>query len=338
MPGDLRVVTARDVSAALDGRERDVMDAVRDAYLTHGLGDTALPHSLFLRFSPDKPDRIIALPAYLGGAEPVAGVKWIASFPGNVARGVDRASAVLVLNSPTTGFPEVVMEGSIVSMRRTAASTALAARALHGNPDVECVGVVGCGPIGFEILRYLRVVFPRLAVVVAVDTQPEHARKFAARVREELSPDIAVSIAPLGEALSACRLLAFATTAAAPHVADPAAFGPDATVLNVSLRDFTPEVILAADNVVDDVDHVVRERTSLHLAELAVGHRRFVRCTLADVLAGAEPARTGDRPVFFSPFGLGILDLAVARLVLRATSDRPLGVVVPDFLPQGWRR
>src|SRR4030095_13412698 len=106
---------------------------------------------------------------------------------------------------------------------------------------------------------------------------------------------------------------------------------PEHTVLHVSLRDLTPGLILAADNVVDDVDHVLRANTSLHLTEQAAGTRAFVRCTLADVVAGAEPTRVGDRPVVFSPFGLGVLHRAVARLVMDHADGR--GVVVPDFLP-----
>ncbi|HTQ90423.1 MAG TPA: hypothetical protein VMK84_13125 [Streptosporangiaceae bacterium] len=51
-----------------------------------------------------------------------------------------------------------------------------------------------------------------------------------------------------------------------------------------------------------------------HLAEQLTGGRDFLAGTLADVMAGrvAVPA---DRPVVFSPFGLGVLDLAVGKYV-----------------------
>ena len=87
------------------------------------------------------------------------------------------------------------------------------------------------------------------------------------------------------------------------------------TVLHLSLRDICVNVILASQNIVDDVDHCLKANTSLHLAEMATGNRDFVAGTLVDVL-DKKLKLDRDRPRIFSPFGLGVLDLAVGDLVL----------------------
>jgi len=109
-------------------------------------------------------------------------------------------------------------------------------------------------------------------------------------------------------------LVVFATIAGKPHVTDPAWFAHNPLVLHVSLRDLAPEILLDSANFVDDVEHCLKADTSPHLAEQLTGSRDFLDGTLDDVMTGrvTPPA---DRPVIFSPFGLGVLDLAVGNYV-----------------------
>jgi 2,3-diaminopropionate biosynthesis protein SbnB len=325
------ILSNADVRNVLDGQEGLVLDAVRDAYVRHARGETALPESVFLRFPDDARNRIIGLPAYLGGAEPVAGMKWIASFPGNVAAGMDRASAAIVLNSAVTGHPLCMLEGSVISARRTAASAALASAVLPGPGPEAGVSLIGCGVINAEVLRFLTAVHPELREVAVFDLDADRAGAFARRCEAEFG----VTARPAGtddEALAAHPLTCIATTAAVPYT-DLRACRPGSLVLHLSLRDVTIGGVLEAVNVVDDPDHVFRAATSVDLAGQHAGHREFIDATIGQLLTSGRRHRAPDRVTLFSPFGLGVLDIAVADMVVRRARQRGLGTEIPEFLP-----
>ncbi|MGW0808331.1 2,3-diaminopropionate biosynthesis protein SbnB [Nonomuraea sp. NPDC002799] len=318
------VVPAADVRRTLAGAEKQVIELVELAYRRHGEQMTVNPPSYFLRF-PDRPSaRIIALPASIRGDEAVDGVKWISSFPANTSAGIPRASGVLVLNDPVTGHPYACLEASLISAARTAASAVLAAdRLTRGHARPARVGYVGCGLIARTIHAYFAAAGWSFEQVAAYDAVPANAARFA---------DGVVVHDTCEELMRACDLVVFATVAGSPHVTEPGALAHHPLVLHVSLRDLAPELIADAANVVDDVDHCLRAGTSLDLAEQLVGGRGFVDGTLYDVMTGRVRVRR-DRPVVFSPFGLGVLDLAVGKFVydgVRAGGE--LGIV-PGFFP-----
>src|SRR6185436_3044417 len=125
------------------------------AYRLHALGQSVNPDSYFLRY-PDKPrNRIIALPAHLGGSIQKSGIKWISSFPGNTATNLARASAVQILNDASTGYPLACIEASLISATRTAASAALAAEHMSPVPFEGTLGVIGTGVIARTTLEWL---------------------------------------------------------------------------------------------------------------------------------------------------------------------------------------
>ncbi|MER5612346.1 2,3-diaminopropionate biosynthesis protein SbnB [Streptomyces sp. NPDC057575] len=325
------VIPGAQVHRVLDGRHEEVVRLIESAYRVHGGGDTVNPPSYFLRF-PDRPtSRIIALPASLGGAAPVDGIKWISSFPENVAAGIPRASAVLILNDPATGYPLACLESSIISAARTAASAALAAdRLTEGRDRPRRIGFFGTGLIARFIHQYLVGTGWSFEETGVYDLSEEHARGFAEHLeREGDNGTVTLHTGP-EELIRSSDVVVFATVAGAPHVTDPAWFTHNPLVLHVSLRDLSPEVILAATNVVDDIDHCLKADTSPHLAEQLSGNREFIDGTLYDVLTG-DLKIPDDRPVVFSPFGLGVLDLAVGGHIYETLRADGQLAVVDDF-------
>jgi ornithine cyclodeaminase len=330
---DVLIIGASEVEAALKGREKHVLEAVKKAYETHSRGASSLPHSSFLRFPDSDKDRIISLPAFLGDDYQLAGLKWIASMPDNVARGMERASAVIILNDRVSGWPQALVEGSIISKQRTAASAALASKVLApGEP--AAIGFIGCGPINTAVAQFLTTVWPNVGRLWAFDLEPARAEAFGVvMLAQRPGVDFRVGV-NLEEVLGECPMVAFGTTAITPYLDDLDVCPAGATILHLSLRDLGVDGILKNHNIVDDLEHVNRAATSIHLASEQEGHTNFVHSSLGDILLGNTnlPERD-DRRLIFSPFGLGVLDLAVAGLVRDTVTENGGGTRVESFLP-----
>ncbi len=314
------VIPGAQVSRALRGRENQITELVEAAYRLHSDGDSVNPPSYFLRF-PDRPSaRIIALPASLGGQLRVDGLKWISSFPDNVAAGLPRASAVLILNDHDTGYPFACLEASIISATRTAALAASAADWLsRGRGGPARVGFFGAGLIARYIHTFLAGTGWSFDEVSVHDLSADSTAGFCAYL-EQSGGTGRITVAGSAEQLiRGSDLVVFATIAGQPHVSELSWFGHNPLVLHVSLRDLAPEILLGSANIVDDVEHCLKANTSPHLAEQLTGNRDFLAGTLGDVMAG-RVRLPADRPVVFSPFGLGVLDLAVGMHVYDETA------------------
>jgi ornithine cyclodeaminase len=156
-------------------------------------------------------------------------------------------------------------------------------------------------------------------------------------MRVEKDLQIEVEISRTDSLLRNCDLISLATNATVPHIPDLSMCLPEAVILHVSLRDIAPAAILAASNFVDDVDHVCRALTSVHLAEQLSGSRRFIQGTLGDLLLGKARVEHGTgRVKVFSPFGLGILDLAVGQFACTLGVEQNRAIEITSFLPEPW--
>jgi 2,3-diaminopropionate biosynthesis protein SbnB len=329
------VIPGSTVKSVIDGHKKQVFDAVEAAYRLHASGDTINPDSYFLRY-PNRPSaRIIALPAHLGGAIQKSGIKWISSFPENRAGNLARASAVLILNDATTGYPLSCMEASLISATRTAASAALAAEHMSPDPFEGTLSVIGTGVIARATVEWLLFRNWRFRKINLYDLDRKEAAQFSKWLRDEHGPQADIQDG-LDDAIRDASLVLFTTTALEPYLADEGLFEHSPTVLHLSLRDICANVILASQNVVDDVEHCLKAGTSPHLAEISSGNRDFVAGTLVDVI---EKRIKLDRhkPRIFSPFGLGVLDLAVGNFVLEAAIASKTAIALPDFFSNSTR-
>jgi ornithine cyclodeaminase len=149
------------------------IDAVVEATKIIHQNDFAQPIKPYLRYRDPK-NRITSMPAFVGGNVNVAGIKWNASFPGNLKAGLPRAHCIVVLNEADTGRPFAIFNTAALSAIRTASVSGmiidyfLAARKF----TKVTVGIVGMGPIGQHHLRMCdSILGEKISGVIVYDTR-----------------------------------------------------------------------------------------------------------------------------------------------------------------------
>lgn len=308
---DFNVITGSTIKDLLSSDPRGVIDCVKNAYINHYHGKTINPDSYFLRFPEHPENRIIALPAAIDAEDKVSGIKWISSFPGNIKHGVPRASAVLILNDHETGYPFACMEASLISAARTAASAVLGAYWLNDQSrQVGSIAFIGAGVIARNIADMFIADDWNVREILCYDQDPAYAAALLGHLEDKLPGK--QTVATTIEQVLHADILVFATSAATPYVASSTPLVPGQILLNISLRDLAPELVLNAWNLFDDVDHCLKANTTPHLAEQLCGNRDFVDGTLAELMLG-KIAPDKSKPCIYSPFGMGMLDLALGK-------------------------
>jgi ornithine cyclodeaminase/alanine dehydrogenase-like protein (mu-crystallin family) len=227
------------------------------------------------------------------------------------------------------------MEGSLISAARTAASAVLGAYWLNNRiRQAPVVAFIGAGIIARNILDIFVATDWNIGQVRVHDMDAASANALADHAAGKINGHGIVAD-NLEHALQA-DIVVFATNAGTPYVGRPQKFRPGQIVLNVSLRDLAPELILDAENIFDDVDHCMKANTSPHLAEQQTGNRDFVTGTLAALIRG-EIALDRTRPLIFSPFGMGILDLALGVALFEQARSRSMTVPIAGFFGETTR-
>jgi len=100
------------------------IDSIKEAVRCYRDKDYSQPIKPYLRYR-DLKNRIIAMPAFLGGNFNISGIKWIASFPKNIESGKPRANSIIILNNANTGEVISSINTSLISTIRTASVSGL---------------------------------------------------------------------------------------------------------------------------------------------------------------------------------------------------------------------
>lgn len=237
------------------------------------------------------------------------------NFPANPSlRGLPTIQGALILSDGETGSLLALMDSIEVTLRRTAAASALAARLL-ARPDSETLLVCGCGEQGRAHLEALADVLP-LRRCLAWDADWERARAL-----EGAGPIEVRAVRELNEAVAAADVIATCTTAREAFLGRegvrPGAFIAAVGADSPDKRELAPE-LMAAAAIVTDVTAQCAAMGELHHVP---GTR--VRAELAELVAGRATGRTSDDEiVIFDSTGTALQDVAAAASIYeKAVAD-----------------
>ncbi len=302
---------------------REIIDALELAFGEHGRGRVEMPPKPGVHPRPDA--FLHAMPAYIPALHAL-GLKWVAGYPENKAKGLPYISGLLILNDEESGLPLAVMDCTWITGMRTGAATALSARHL-ARPDSRTVGILGCGVQGRTNLEALKALFP-VERVLAYDKTPARAERFADEMRARFGVE-AVAASEPRLAVTGCDLVV---------TAGPILHTPHATIQAgwldagafASLVDYDSywdaRALQQADKFcTDDVSQLEYYRGLGYFQGIPPVH-----ATLGELVTGARPGRqSAAERTLACNLGLALGDMATAPLVYRRAVERGLGRWLP---------
>ena len=313
----LRFYSAADVHRALDFPR--LVGALEHAFVRGATVPLRHVHSL------DESDLLLVMPAWRNSdsaLDPGAlGVKLVTVFPGAAARRAATVAALYVLLDRATGEPRAVLDGEALTLRRTAAASALAARFL-ARSDSKTLLVVGTGKLAPFLLRAHCALRPALERVLLWGRTAQRAADLAQRLRAEGLPVERVD--DLERAVRDADIVSCATTATEPIVLGrwlaPGTHLDLVGGFTRSMREVDDDAVASAFIVVDTYVGALAEAGDLIVPlERGVIERSRIVAELAQVIRGERVGRAAAHHItLFKSVGTALEDLAAAELVTAA--------------------
>ena len=303
---------------------RDVMDLLTLDACIEAVERAFRLHAEQRTFGP----RVVGLPTEDGGFHiKVAGLrgdrsyfaaKTNGNFPNNTQRfGLPTSQGTVVLADATNGTPLAVMDSASITMLRTGAATAVAAKYV-ARRDSRTATVVGCGVQGEIQLAAINAVLP-LERALLVDTDHARAEDAAARATTRLALR-AEAVKDLRAALGQSDVLVTCTPARRAYViaADvaPGTFIGAVGADSEGKQEIDAKLVATATLVVDVVEQCAKIGELQHALAGGLMRREQVHAELGDVVAGRRPGRTSrDEITIFDSSGTALQDVAAAVAV-----------------------
>jgi alanine dehydrogenase len=293
----------------------ECIDAIEKAFRWHGQGKISLPGILGIR---TQSGGLHVKTACLTGEKTYIAAKLNTNFPQNHVRfGLPTIQGVIVLYDAKNGRALAVLDSTEITIKRTAAATAVAAKYL-ARTNSSVATICGCGEQGHAQLRALSLTRP-LRKVFAFDVDPNASLRLAAQLSREFqidtepvrslpgalqSSDVVVTCTPATEFFVQRENIAAGTFIAAVGADDS------------HKQEIDPALLSSAKVVADNLEQVCAIGDTHHAIAAGLMRKEDVYADLSEIVMDRKPGRTSDDEItIFDSTGVAFEDAAAATLV-----------------------
>lgn len=313
----MRLVAAEEVRESLDFPS--LVDCLRDIFRAGATVPVRHHHTIPKAGEPDA--TLLLMPAWQDGGD--VGIKIVTVTPGNGKRNLPAVMGIYLLLDGESGQPRAIVDGPMLTLRRTAAVSALASRYLS-RPDSETLVMVGAGALAPHLIEAHAAVRPIKRVIVW-NHRPERAEALAAELSAGALSGGTLSVTAsqdLEAAVAEADVISCATLTRQPLV--KGAWLKPGQHLDL-VGGFTPEMREADDEAVrrsqvyvDTRDGALKEAGDIvePLARGILTPERIEADLLELVQGGDTKERDPEAITFFKAVGSALSDLGAAQLVV----------------------
>ena len=304
------------------------LDCVEAAFASHAAGASTVPLPMHI---PVDGGGFHVKGAAIDLDRRYVAVKANGNFPGNPARtGRPAIQGALLLYDGNDGSLLAIMDSAEITLRRTAAASALAARHL-ARADSRSIAICGCGVQGRAHLVALAQVAP-LERVRVWDIDPARAASFASDMRRRSGLDIRVTD-DVRDATRQSSIVVTTTSSQVPYLTrdcvSPGTFVAAVGADSPQKNEIDGRLLADSKIVVDSLAQCLTMGDLHHAVHAGLVGGSDVHAELGDLVAGRKPGRTtAEEITVFDSTGLAIEDAAAAACAYRRALAADAGMPV----------
>jgi alanine dehydrogenase len=317
------VLTRSDVAQLLD--LTTCIRAVEDAFRSQE-GGTVLHPGVLSTHAPDGAFHVKAAGAQSNRLYYAAKIN--ANYPQNQNRfGLPTIQGIILLCDGQNGYPLALMDSIEITIIRTGAATAVAAKYL-ASPESTTALIWGCGNQGRIQLKSVANVVS-LKRVFAYDADPNVLQKFVSDLSEELQIEVIPTLDPLSDARLS-QICITCTPSRSPLIGPEnisegtfiAGVGAD----NPQKQELAPELFSRSKIVVDLLEQCLVMGDLHHAVEKGIIQADKVHAELGEIVSGKKKGRESNKEIIiFDSTGTALQDVAAATIVYEKAVEKQSG-------------